>query len=647
MLQFISQQFAFYLTLLLVMFVPGYFVLGAFFRKDAFSLFERIVLGSGLSILLTDFLMLILGRFGIALTRASIAFSLIAIAFIAFLIERKRNAGKSAKPRELGFSRKQGLLVILLLAVTLLTKGYYLRNAVLPGTTDLGHHLYWSKVIATTHRLPEYSKRDIVTEDGSSRIGEPEPISDFIIGEQLFYSSIALVSGLDFISYFPILALLLTNTMSLLALFVLALELFRRHPQRLNIAILSLLFIGPLFAIDPPQAKFVAGGVTGNLIANFIVPLALYFYVRFLEDLKRESLLFALVFSMGVFYIHHLTGFLFLIAILAFLAISIIANPKEFLATARKMPKTVFSPQIAAFAIFAAFMVLAVYTPTYLTNKAVTTVVGDVSKSGHEGLTFSQFRSTLGEMRIVWGILGIIFVALSFRKSREKFSLILLFGWASALAAVSMFPDLARIDLPSGRAANYASYPLAVLSSFALVSLWKESMGSSKDESATSKTGYRLFFGAFILLTGFILINGLSDNASYLTKENFHPDRIRQTYEASSYLASKMDDQDMLVDDHIYMTADSFVKLFFMRDYNFPLYRANLDRYSNGVDKSESCTLWMISSPETPESQQCFRDLGTDFSLVNSATDSAQFERMESFWKIYANNKLSAFYKAV
>lgn len=106
-----------------------------------------------------------------------------------------------------------------------------------------------------------------------------------------------------------------------------------------------------------------------------------------------------------------------------------------------------------------------------------------------------------------------------------------------------------------------------------------------------------------------------------------------------------MSSKDILIDDHIYITADSFVKLFFMRDYNFPLYRANLERYQNGVDKNESCTLWMVSNPDTPDSQKCFNDLGVDFTLVSSKMDAPQFEKLPDFWKVYSNNELNAYYR--
>jgi len=41
-----------------------------------------------------------------------------------------------------------------------------------------------------------------------------------------------------------------------------------------------LLFLGVLFAVTAPQAKYVSGGVMGNIFGNFFMPLAFYFYYR-------------------------------------------------------------------------------------------------------------------------------------------------------------------------------------------------------------------------------------------------------------------------------------------------------------------------------------------------------------------------------
>lgn len=82
-----------------------------------------------------------------------------------------------------------------------------------------------------------------------------------------------------------------------------------------------------------------------------------------------------------------------------------------------------------------------------------------------------------------------------------------------------------------------------------------------------------------------------------------------------------------------------------MRDYNFPFYRANPDRYENGIDKNEKCTYWMVTSPETTEAKKCFNDLNMNYIMVNNITDGPQFERTQDFSKIYSGPVINIYSK--
>ena len=80
-----------------------------------------------------------------------------------------------------------------------------------------------------------------------------------------------------------------------------------------------------------------------------------------------------------------------------------------------------------------------------------------------------------------------------------------------------------------------------------------------------------------------------------------------------------------------------------MQDYNFPLYRANLERYENGIDRNEKCTLNMLSMPSAPDSQKCFTDLNVNFVMVSSKNDAVQFQKNSAFWQIYANDEINIY----
>lgn len=643
MLNFVFNQIIFYASLAVLFFLPGYFLLLAIFGKNGkLSLLERFVISSGLSIVAIDFLMLFLNCLKISLTRSSILLGValfITICYAIYKLFRKENTGEENKV--FNFSAQQVFLVILLIFLTIFIKTAYLKYNVMPATTDLGHHMYWAKTIVQNGNIPNYEMSDIVASGDNYSIGQPKPISDFIIGEHLPFAAISLVTGLNVISYFPVVFLYLINLLSILAIFIFALRLFEDHPQGKNIAILSLFFIGPLFAVAPPQAKYVAGGVIGNLIGNLLLPLSFYFFYRSLKERDTKMLFSGLVLAMGLFYTHHLTGLIFLLSLILILLAIIVLHFKEIKNIFYVWIKMIFSPPILAFCIFSAVFVLVVYTPTYLTNRAVSTVVGGPVKIEHQGLALGEFKFTVGELRAALGIIGLaIFLLLALKIfKRKSYSEIFLAAWVFLLILISLKPGWTGLSIPSARIANYSVYPLAIIAAFACVSMLNYLINKKDDYFVDRK----LLLPVLILMAAFFITSGFYDNAQYAAR-SVDAQKTVQTFQASQYLASKTGAKDQIVADHIYIPADSWIKLFFMRGYNFPLYRANLDRYANGIDKQEQCTLQMISTPTSLDSQKCYHDLSIDYVMVDKI-DGPQFEKSTDFQKIYSDGEISIFYR--
>ena len=119
-----------------------------------------------------------------------------------------------------------------------------------------------------------------------------------------------------------------------------------------------------------------------------------------------------------------------------------------------------------------------------------------------------------------------------------------------------------------------------------------------------------------------------------------------QTYAASNYLAKKINSKDVVLKDHNYLAGDSWVKLFFMRGYNFPFSRGYFKRYQDDTKTREQCTNNMISLPNSPEAQKCFAGTKIDFVMLNPNNDAAQFNRLNNFWQIYTADDVAIFYKA-
>jgi hypothetical protein len=544
------------------------------------------------------------------------------------------------------FSQRQTWLIIGILLLTIFIRTAYISSSSLPAATDLGHHMYWAKEFSSVGKIVEYSQRDIMVIDGVNMIGPSKNISDFIIGEHLIFSAINLLSGLDFISYFPVVTLSIINLASILATFILALRFFAKHRRVKSLAILTLLLLGPLFAIAPPQAKYVAGGVIGNIIGNLMLPVALYFFFRSLVEKNRTYATLAIFSTMGLFYTHHLTGFVLLFILALAVIFSLVINFRNARSLIADWFRLFVSPSVMLFLLFAGLFVLIIYAPSYLRNSAVTTVIGSVSKAGHEGLTFSAFKFTVGEPREVLGLIGLV-IALGMSLWRKKrisgeygYQNVFLAGWIIAIMMIAIFPHALKLDVPSGRIGNYGVYPLALLASYAFFSFFE--MAKSGDRDQHSLIDPRIFLSLIMLLLIFVVSFGFYDNAQNSVR-GVNAQKIVQTLAASDYLSEKIESGDQILKDHIYLAADSWVKLFFMRDYNFPLYRANLDRYSNGIDKQEQCTLLMISTPSIAESRKCFNDLSMDFVLVNQI-DTPQFNQDDSFWKVYDNGEAVTYY---
>lgn len=646
-MSFILQQILFITSIAIILFIPGYFLLLAVWgRRRIFSDLEKLVLAFGLSIVSTNFLIVFIGRLGIRINALSIILLVAFFCAVCYGIYKKytsaqlSTSGSANDLEPASFSKNQTILIILILFLTIFIKTIYLSGTIFPTSTDMGHHMYWSKIVSETGQLPIYEERDIIEADGNYQISEPRPIADFIIGEHLIFAAINLLSGVDFISAFPSLILNLINIFGILAIFILAWRLFQNYSQGNNIAIFALFLIGPLYAISSSQAKFVSGGVIGNTIGNLLIPLALYLYLRAFQEKRSPFLATAIFSTAGIFYSHHLTGFIFLY-ILAFAALAfLIFNIRNIPDLLREWRKFIFSPAVFGVLIGCVLVVIFIYTPSYLKASAVETAIGGPSKATRAGLTFGQLTFTAGEARMALGIAGLLLLFLL--RSRKTYASAILGGWTVAILLMSLKPHWLYLDIPSGRIANYVSFPLAILGAFAFVWMLTQ---TQDEKSKKYQLSTKFIFSLFIFLISFAAVSGSYDNSQSLSvKSNFS--EAVQTFHASEYLAARTNLQnDVILKDHNYITADAWMKLFYMRGYNYPFSRGFFKRYEDETKEREMCTLWMISTPNTADGQKCFSGTKTNFILVNPAYDGPQFESSKIFWKPYAGQEISIYYK--
>jgi hypothetical protein len=678
---FIQEQLLFFIAIGLVLFVPGLVLLRSFF-KHSFTLLELFVFAVPASIAIVNFLMILLGRSGIKLTAFSIIASICFFAIATYLLPRmlsytspSKNTAEKKSSDE--FTTNQGRLIILILVLTLFIKTVYLSQVILPTATDLGHHMYWSKTIAVTGELPQYVERNIIqstTDNGTYTLGTPTPIDDFIIGEHLIFAAIALIAGLDFISGFPAITLLLINIFSLLAVFLFTLRIFSTSPlskqttaSGKTIAIITLFVLGPLYTLASPQAKFVSGGVIGNTMGNLFIPVILYCYWRALQEKSSTFLTLAFFLTFGLAYIHHLSTLVFLFIFFFTLITFSLLHLKTLRTHITQWITLICRPAPLLFALTAIIFFFFVLAPSYADPKSLHTALGAPTKATRAGLTFLQFTFSTGEGRLGLGLVGLLtLLVFQFRKKikvqEASYAIAFLFAWGFSLLIMSLRPQWLFLDIPSNRISTYAVFPFAILSALVLTQLFS---GLSLRRSAATaaipnkKTETKilglplcqlanrndsLLVSGFIILITFFIVGGFSDNAQSLLGKTKAQEAI-ETYHVSDYLASHNQPSDLILKDHNYIVADSWMKLSFLQGYTYPLSRGYFKRYEDETKPREQCTLWMIAVPNSDKGQKCFEDTGTNIVVVNPHFDSTQFKKSDEFSSVYQSNDIAVYIK--
>jgi len=679
MFSIVYSQILLYFSIAIILFFPGYFLLLAVFGKDEkhISLLERFIFSFGLGLIVTDFIAFAFSKTHILITAtSSISGSVIfcAVCFGIYRMKKKTNplplysGGDVSSNLEtegvVSFSKNQWILILLLLFLMIFIKVAYLSGTVAPTSTDMGHHTYWIKSLVESGQLPTY--------DG---------MPDFIIGEHIALGEMAMINGLSFFSALPVVFLFLINILGILTVFLLTLRIFKNKA----IAILTLLFLGVLFAVSSPQAKFVSGGVMGNIMGNFLLPLTFYFYYRAMEfwesneivnanvevqfiepdnqqqerqsgfdksspynNLRDSKLFLSLgVFAtFGLFYTHHLTAFIFLFVLALFIPLFLATNFDKIKALLSQTSKIIFSAPVMATFFTGLVFFFFIFTPNYVKTSAVDTAVGAPSKSTREGLTIANIKNSVGEARLALGFLGLIFLTLYYR--RKNFGFAIVVAWAVMLFVMSFAPQLLFVNLPSSRIGNYMSYPLAILSACGLFYIFNQDLTIFKNFASIKNpqniVPLRFIRTAFIIFTAFVFVSGLSDSTNAFKKSpDFTP--TLETFAAADYLKKNTANTDIILKDHNYLSGDTWVKLFLMRGYTYPLSRGYFKRYEDPTKPREMCTLYMISKPDSVDAEKCFSETRTKYLMVNPKYDSSQFMKLDNFDEIYNSGGVAIYHR--
>ncbi len=627
-------------------FVPGWLLLKLFLKRGAvLTPIETFVLSFVVGLSLLNFGMILLGQAGVRFTTLSLSLALLGFGVLLALslfIRNRVSPASSESTTPHSWSKRGTVLFALLIILTVLLKTIYLSHAVLPTSTDLGHHMYWSALITKTGMLPEYAKRDIVTNaSGTYSVTEPEPIADFIIGEHLPFAAISILSGIGFFTAFPIVFLLFINLLALLALVALARALAESFTESTDnhpfftperIALATLLFFGPLYTLASPQAKFVSGGVVGNTLGNLFIPLIILAYLRAFREKRSDFLALGFFLTFALAYIHHLSTLITLFALGASVLVFIIWQWQKIATIAREWLTLFLQPKPLIIALLACLFFFLVAMPTYIETRAVGTALGTPTKTTRTGLSLYQVTFSSGEARVALGLAGLFLIA--FLRDKYRYGSAFLVGWGGILLMMTLFPHLLFINIPSNRIGAYLSFPLGLLASFAFVFVLATLRG---DRKRLVLPGFAVFLFS-ITSFFFALGSGSYDNGQSLLAESKALSAV-ETFRASSYLASHAKSDDLILKDHNYIVGDAWMKLFFLRDYSYPLSRGFFKRYEDNPNR-EQCTLLMISVPNTARGEKCYTETGTNIVVVNPKYDVTPFEKSDNFVRIYATDNI-------
>lgn len=531
-------------------------------------------------------------------------------------------------------------LLLLMLVITIGIKAYYLVPAGLPTATDMGHHMYWAKYIADKQELPVYQKIEVTTDTttGATTVTPPGHIADFIIGEHIPFGVISILSGLSLISSFPVLVLLLINLLSLLGMLALTLRLGQSlwsEQERSLFVLGTFLFLGPLFALASPQAKFVSGGVVGNLLGNFFIPLILLAFYLGLRE-KRGGFIALGTLLMGTLaYTHHLSTLVLGFILIGIALMALLTVWRDFLPTVKTWLLTCFKPSVGIVVLGIALFLLFIAVPSYLDREAIDSAIGSPVKTTRTGLSYFQVTNSLGIGKSALAIAGLVLLVITWKRFEKQDPLAwgLLFGWAVMLSLMAMKPHWLFLDIPSNRVGSYLIYPAGLLAGYAFM-VMANALATAKKKTLATLLGS--------LLLGVIVANGVFENGAALSTVN-KAREAQEVFTASKYLSEKTSETEMILKDHNYLAADAWMKLFFVRDYGYPLSRGLFSRYEETGSRRERCTLVMIASPNSTEAKECFDGTGTNYIVVNPTFDAVQFEKSGGFAKVYASDHVVVF----
>ncbi len=623
--------------------VPGFLTVTLLLARRL-SFLEVAVASVPVSFVITTTILLVMPYAGLTLTalNVSIIFGFLTLTLLT-LCWRKRVT--FAADLFYGMSRFYRILFFVLFLAMIIAKTFYFINTIFPTATDLGHHMYWSQWIIQEGRIPLYEKTIVDPLDPEQAATSPaafvgvERIPDFIIGEHLIFSAVSLLSGVSVVSSMPSLLLYLVQIVTILLVFVSLFRFFKRESWGPHAALWSIFLLGVLWSFSGAQAKFVSGGVVGNIFGNMLILSSIYFFFIALTEQSKRAFFFGLWSNVVLVYTHHLSTFIFAYVLLAFILSLLIFVPAR-MHLLRRALALFWAPYTLLFFIGLGLFFFFVHIPSYINPEAISSSVGTPTKSTRTGLPLAQLMEMAANARYllaIAGMLALMSVAKKVRTSAQGqntfIAIVLCISWFAVITLMVLYPQYLQVNILSTRVATYIAYPAVFLSSIALALLLLR---------ARTLPRY-LYIGLGMVLFFFVAVEGIPNNIASLRDAPAAEEAV-QTFHTARYIGAHLPQDQWALKDHNYITADTWMKIFMPRDYSNPLSRAFFARYES-QPRRENCTREMITNPHTELAKVCFDNLSIGPIAVDTKEDGVSFSDQAKFTKVYENNEVSVFWR--
>lgn len=517
----------------------GYLILRLIVSENLISSIDKIIFSTTIGFFVNLAIFVFFDALGIKIETQSLL-PLFGITLLtSFLV--KKPIPKKHKP----YFKKNNFFLFFSLLVMIMLRVPAILSHPLPYSTDLSHHIFYSRYIVEKGILPNYSR--------------PE----FVLMEHVLLSLAPVFTGVDILGVSPYIILSLVN---ISVSFVIYRIIFYSTKSFLS-SLIGLVISSAFFLYTPFNFTYVIGGVVGNVLGNFLIATFILSLVIFFEKKCYRVLPLVVIDLVLIINSHTVsTVILFWITITSIIFYAIFNFPL-ILAIISEL----FSRKNIrwVFVSFIPLLIFIFYIPDYFTDKRATSLIDpslaskQTVKNFFTGIFGNRYLNIIPPSLYLVATAGLVIFFLSQKK--DNFPKYLFLFWLIVPLVYTILPGVFLIHLPAHRTINYLFSPIVIA-----VSLFTQSL--AKKEKTI------IFFSLLILS---LIVN--FDNSLYEIKNIENNKKIMEkSEEGFLFLANIIKPGENVLTEHISPGfADQAIKNY-LEFSNRVFYRTFLFRYENG-----------------------------------------------------------------